>query len=896
MKRFLLTLCLFLTALVLIPTSLKAESVYLLTGQTINGVTGTYDEPSAHEFTESSTSGVYTYKITSMPEGGFYFRIGVEGWTNNMQPYSDDTELSINGDSYTITNDCYGNSKAWKVSYTSGEYTSLTIEVCLTEGSRYVKITGSTATEGGSTSSSVRDGYYLVGNFFNTDNSSTISYDKCYFKFEMQSDGSYKADIPATLTANVQILGVSGFTQTVYGPGEAGYGLHGASINGNAYPATNGSCSGSLTANSILALNNNYWSFSTRNDGKTDDDGIYEVSFTLTEGVPSTWTITHNALKRIYYFLSNASGATAQAAYDVRNGTTSTFSHNTYTTLYIDPAQTYYVIGNTLHDAESESYSLASAYGAQSNTLNSSILPTTNKLFLLGNGGREYKSSNPYNEVSPNEDPIAPTTTKAATYTVAYNPSNGNTEDARNTGNYSDATNHNHLGIRGQFSLLSGGTNEPLQNVSVVGPAIDGTTVTTADNTTWEWDSSVGEMSYDENENCYKLTLTTSGAAGKHFRFVANHSQSANWYETNTTARIPYTDSDESGKTSAATVEDPNDVAYTVTGTKDYTASSYDILFNRPAGTWTIRFYINIDNNGNKTYAYTITASDTIPVNLTYRDGKFLRTWCYPSALDLPADGTVRAYEAYKFVEGKESDDKQGTVYLRRLEYIPANMGVVLVGSVDADRTYTDGSAKGFKLTVRTADAATDAADYPSVWTLADSYSGDAWNNYLMGTLEQTSIGNCATDENGKITYRYFGMKNYANTKTGKANGVEAGSDDDYIGFFRLTSEGVSYAYKAYLSLPADNTTDPGKTYGALTFNGNFLYDTTDSGDTPQLAKTSVVFDDATTDASSTTGITDVESTVSSTDNQDYYNLSGMKVTPLERGIYIHNRMKIIIK
>lgn len=120
-----------------------AEDVYLLTSQTINGTAGTYSVPSNHKFTNSSGT-VYTYTITSMPSTSFSFRIGVNGWDKQMQPYSNDAALTINGDSYTITKDCFGSDKAWKVSYSEGEYSSLTITVDIGT-TKTVKVTGTKA-------------------------------------------------------------------------------------------------------------------------------------------------------------------------------------------------------------------------------------------------------------------------------------------------------------------------------------------------------------------------------------------------------------------------------------------------------------------------------------------------------------------------------------------------------------------------------------------------------------------------------------------------------------------------------------------------------------------------------------------------------------------------------
>lgn len=57
-----------------------------------------------------------------------------------MQPYTNNAPLAINEEgtqnavSYYISSECYGSDKAWKVSYTSGEYEYFTVNVDITEG------------------------------------------------------------------------------------------------------------------------------------------------------------------------------------------------------------------------------------------------------------------------------------------------------------------------------------------------------------------------------------------------------------------------------------------------------------------------------------------------------------------------------------------------------------------------------------------------------------------------------------------------------------------------------------------------------------------------------------------------------------------------------------------
>lgn len=137
----------------------KAENVYLLTAESINGTTGNYDVPSNHQFTYTGSNDIYTYTIdVSQLAGDFYFRVGVNGWDKNMQPYNNEYKLAINGSSYSISENCYGTDKTWKVTK-DASYSTYTIEVKLTDGSRYVRITG----EETPTPLTVSSAYYLIG-------------------------------------------------------------------------------------------------------------------------------------------------------------------------------------------------------------------------------------------------------------------------------------------------------------------------------------------------------------------------------------------------------------------------------------------------------------------------------------------------------------------------------------------------------------------------------------------------------------------------------------------------------------------------------------------------------------------------------------------------------------
>ena len=212
-------------------------------------------------------------------------------------------------------------------------------------------------------------GFYLVGDFMSPYNHSDvnpggdipgkINYERLYFKFEQQTDGSYKIDIPACLTAKMQILGISvDGVPSVYGPSDI-VDLYGAKDHGTASPVTDGSVGGNSNTDNLVVVNDfndqiNYWNLVTRNDGVTDDDGIYEVSFTFDSDskTPKIWTIKHNSLKRVMYLLSNAQGATAQPLYDSRSKIKDGYSDvSSASAVHLEGITSkYFVLGTVVRD------------------------------------------------------------------------------------------------------------------------------------------------------------------------------------------------------------------------------------------------------------------------------------------------------------------------------------------------------------------------------------------------------------------------------------------------------------------------------------------------------------------------------------------------------------------
>ena len=922
-----------LTLLLLLGVTLemKAADVYLLTAQTINGIVGKYEVPSNHQFAQNTPgSNVYSLKITSMPQAGFWFRIGVSGESYQMRPNVNDAPLTINDEgtqnptSYSIGSDCYGNSNAWKVSYTAGEYEYLTVNVDITEGStRRVWIEGKKTSAGGSDepvaqSTDVEPGYYLVGNFFSEHNvggdvnpggdRATIDYTKhVYFKFEQQKDNSYAFSIPACLTAHAQILAVDDYdNKMVYGPGEV-VKLHGAKNYTSASPLTNGAVgticgttTKTLVGSETLAENGNYWDLETRNDNVTDDDGMYTFSFTLDgEGKPCDWQIKHDASRCVSYILGNMEGATAQPLYDERinGGNEGRFDNNIEASLYFDGSHGYWGIGYIVDKVNRQN---ATAQYEQAIKATPDIHVTKsvgdgsgthNKLFFLGNGGYPYNHSDFHDKVWPNQKPF--TLNLQGIKRVEYNPARGDDRLAVKDGSY---------GMSG--SILIDGENQAdftITTMSMIGDAVGGTY--DAKTGSWNYTSKAGDMKYDANERCFSLTISTEDekyTTPHYFRFVANHDAAQNWGETDNNvtnntgfARSIYDGEDDDNHSCMA--GDPNDVQHRTTAReneKDFgstTPNKRDILWNRPAGIWRIKFYPEIGKDKKDASYYTISGTKVVKMPFTYRVGRFIRTYSNSVAME-PAKDNVKVYAAYKYgtPANPENPKSPGKVYLRQLKYIPANMGVVLVGEVPAGE-YSDGNKVDFYLKEKT-DEFVDK--YEDLWTKAAQYTNDKWNNYLKPTVSAIDkLGNADTDDNGKILHRYFGLGNFHSTKYYQDN--QTGKD--YIGFFRLTQDGRSGANKAYLSIPANKTVDSGvgATYGYIDYNGQFLGNGTDDDpNNPSLAKMAVIFDDE-DNGGTTTAVREVKMDTADAD-ASFYTLQGVKVSRPVKGVYIHNGKKFI--
>ena len=749
-------------------------------------------------------------------------------------------------------------------------------------------------------------GFYLAGNFFsfqpneNVDHGDLITYDDAVFKFQQQTDQDissakgartvyevYKVEIPASLTAHAQVMYVDEFgkIKNIFGPGT--YSISRTCPNTDM--STDWLEAKANTCTPITQENSNYWNFKSRNESSDEySDGMYNLYIAVDAKTHTVekWKIVHDSDKRVAYFISDAPDATALPVYDAYDKNVKYFSNRFYASVNFSADRSYYVISNYVHDQQLVSITKDKGYGTIKN--NKNYLSTANKLFLQGNGGYEFSTSDQHNEFSPNEKPMPGN--DLGTIIVEYKAKQAN---------YQSAEKENHLGIRGQVHFRDGFTI--IKSVSMVGDAIPGTL---NDDDSWDYTSKAADMIYDDVEQCYTTTIVTTVDDGKkHFRFVGNHTEDINWYEdtdgseSKKMARTLYTDSEKEGHT--ADVNDPNKVNYTKKdGAKSEAA--YHIIWNRPAGRWTVRFYFytyNVDGEPVTDYYYTISPCKDLElrdcVNIVYKsednkrviknvgDYKFLRTWSDEKAWKVSKDIDI-------YVVDELSADKINnavTLHLNLLNstdksgnynVIPANIGVILGTKKEA--AAITGGAVFHKRTSLTSLNTVVVPMYE--YNANEETSGTSVTSKLQ-PLTYAKVVPTSEIVDGKVTYNYlFGAGK------GKSVGIDCENENDFfMGFWISNGKGNFYSNSCYLSIDKE-TAD---ILGVGTRNDQF------NPVTHAKMVPGVIFDFA--NVGGTTGINEVVNQSTKLNDGKYYTLSGQQVEkPTAGGIYIHNGRKFVVK
>lgn len=745
-------------------------------------------------------------------------------------------------------------------------------------------------------------GFYLAGSFFTfdkVDGEYKINYNDAVFKFQQQNDQSisavaeteydvYMVEIPASLDAHAQVMYVdeTGKAKKLFCP------INACGIS-ETYPSTAAKSTNWETLNPtvVFSENNNYWNFTTRNKTKDEySDGLYEVYIAVdkTTHEPAKWMITHQAKKRVAYFISDAPDATAIPLYDSYKKNQDQFGNKFFATVNLADNRSYYVISNYVMDNQLADLASLTNYHVTAPSGNIISCPTTNKLFLLGNAAKDVAltdETNQFNQFSPNEKPMpgARSGKNQSVVIVEYNPSNGDDTSARLD---------KHHGIRGQVQVRS--DRAALTSVSLVGDAIPGTL--NADNS-WNYKSNVADMTFDETEQCYKATVVTTvdDDGQSKFRFVGNRDSKITWYENtkddvNEMAKHPHDSESAPGHTADA--NDPNEVNYTQDGVNP--EKDWNIIWNRPAGRWTVRlyFYTYSDGNDPKTkYYYTITESkDMVLHDVTdivygskdnkqniYNKGdyKFLRTWSaiktwkISNKVDVFVVNNVAPGETAVQLSLKNinKDDETGKYHV-----IPAKTGVILATKSDAS------DIAGARFEARQNYNSYNELVIPMEENKTE-YVYDGKDN-LLCPLYYSQVVPASDEKNFNYFFAYYNARIATNDEK------TYGPSDYLLGFWISKGSKPYQSNSSYLRISKEK---------AATLNRlGTSYDEFYTGGSAKKVP-GVIFDFD--NVGGTTGINEVVNQSTKLNDGKYYTLSGQQVEkPTAGGIYIHNGRKFVVK
>lgn len=732
-------------------------------------------------------------------------------------------------------------------------------------------------------------GFYLAGNFFTFDKGG-VNYNDAVFKFQQQNDQSisavaeteydvYMVEIPASLTAHAQVMYVdkTGKAVKVFGPTSA------CGIS-ETYPTTEAKSTKweILKGTEELKENNNYWDFSTRNKPNIGySDGLYEVYIAVDKNThePAKWMITHQALKRVAYFISDAPDATAIPLYDTYKKDDQQFYNNFYGTVNLAANRSYYVISNYIYN--SSTVDKAKDYGAFNPVPYAIVSPTTNKLFLQGNGGLDYKGTYPDNLIFPNGAPLKVNKNNLGTQIVEYNPSRGN-------------SNKSVFGFCGDLILKN--QRVVLNSVSLVGDAIPGTL---NEDDTWNYKSKIADMIYDETEQCYKATVVTTADDGQlKFRFVGNRDPKITWYENTDgsvpedMAKHPHNSDDPQVLGHTADVNDPNKVNYTQDGANP--GEDWNIIWNRPAGRWTVRLYIHTFSDGKNPVTedyYTITASKDMVLHdvtdivydsednkqIIYNKGeyKFLRTWSaiktwkISNKVDVFVVNNVAEDESAVKLTLKNINKLDDT---GKYHVIPANTGVILATKSDAS------DIAGARFEARQNYKSYNELVIPMEENgTVYKYEG---NDNLLWPLYYSQVVPASDEENFNYFFAYYNARIATNDEK------TYGASDYLLGFWISKGSKPYQSNSSYLRISKEK---------AATLNRlGTSYDEFYTGGSAKKVP-GVIFDFD--NVGGTTGINEVVNQSTKLNDGKYYTLSGQQVEkPTAGGIYIHNGRKFVVK
>lgn len=900
MKKLLTLLTTLLLLFAFSPRVMASKTVYLLTGQEVNGVTGSWSTNiEAHRLTQVPGTEEYYIKLTSTDQD-IYFGFNVIG-DDQYRPETDRLQLTVGGAKTNVHKG--NNSCAWLLKFNNSEYDNIVLHISFGANASEHRVW---AENGGSTTPIVSS-YYLIGKLLNdhwsddnnkgyklttTDNkiySYTVNNDKAdnyEFRFRIGTNDNTKA--------------------TAYHPKDGTVETIGDHKNGYKLELS------TEAAGMEQSESDNYWyatlearhsyTFTFDAEKKTikykdkGDDGLgkaknYELVF--------SYGTTEKVLPFSESRLRKERNATMPYSTDL---STVGFKDEWLPGKKDDKIRIY------ARKKDDPSYTLNPA--VDESTFGVELQPTdANYSSIKSYKTEEFVTGHPENAYIIKKG-------SGVSYTVALNLGG---EIKTTTKTTSGANNNISHYVKGKslslyvnksmsevYSDHSSSYKKDNEEFYLIGALTGGDyKKEKADAKKMERKVYINPITNKTDSVVYTSVIRWEGTTASNLWFAFAPEYLYNDNSLTWTSSDPYSPKSRWNYIARAQVQDEYD-ATAQYGCMNLSGTKGDVLCNgeqalNPKVKDEYKYYMVRFNVTTSTYRLIFYKEN--PIVFKRSKNKFIRTFCSNANWDLKdIDGKqlAKAYVVHsyaKYAEGEKGGLKsQGVMKLREIEYVPAGMGVILVTDGEG-KTVDENNEIKVKLISKWDNLATKNED---LWVKKDDYAGETFNNYLVGLPTDgmfVSEGDFDEVEN-KYVDRNFALNWFSNTKTGKAlkaagtTGLEDkangdAGDNDYLGFFRLKGN-IQKEY-AYLQLSKDVVDYDLQLTDGKKENNKAIQE----ADVKLSPNFGMYFD---TDFDFVTGINSV-SDVKKNSNNGCYTLQGVKVQrPTAPGLYIMNGKKVIVK
>lgn len=894
MKKLLTLLTTLLLLFAFSPRVMASRNVYLLTGNTVNGVKGNWATNfDAHRLTQVPGTEEYYIKLTSTDQENIFFGFNVTG-DDQYRPKTDRLQLTVGGAKTNVNKG--NNSCAWLLKFNKSEYDYIVLHISFGANASEHRVWADQ--NGGSTTPTAS--YYLIGKLLN-DQWSDDNYKG--YKLETTDNKVYSCTVDNDKADNYEFrfrIGTNDNTKaTAYHPKDED--VENVEIGGD-HP--NG-CKLDLKTEAGMeqSESDNYWyatlearhsyTFTFDVEKKTikykdkGDDGLgkaknYELVF------------SYGTTEKVLPF--------SESRFRKERNATMPYSTDLSTVGFKDE----WLLGKAgdkirIYARKTTDHSYTLNPAVDGSTFGAELQPTDAKFSSIKSyKTEEFVTGHP-------ENAYIITKGSGVSYTVALNLGG---EIKTTTKTTSGANNNISHYVKGKslslyvnksmsevYSDHSSNYKKDNEEFYLIGALTGGAyKKEKADAKKMERKVYINPITNKTDSVVYTSVIRWEGTTASNLWFAFAPEYLYNDNGLTWTSSDPYSPKSRWNYIARAQVQDEYDATaqygcMNLSGTKGDELCNGEQALN-PKVKDEYSYYMVRFNVTTSTYRLIFYKEN--PVIIKRSKNKFIRTYCSNASWDLPTNGKVKAYVVHSYADGENGGmESQGVMKLRDIKYIPAEMGVVLV----ADGTGETADKIEVNLVSKWDGFATTQED---LWVKKEDYTGQPFNNYLVGL---STDGMFVTEgdfdeEHHYYVNRNFGLNWFSNTKTGKAlketgtSGLEDktngdAGDNDYLGFFRLKGN-VQKEY-AYLQLSKDVVDYNLQLTGSKKENNKAIQEA-DAKLSPNFG---MYFD---TDFDFVTGINSV-SEVKKNSNNGCYTLQGVKVQrPTTPGLYIMNGKKVIVK